>query len=130
MLDLSANRGGYTMWVRIRRLAAALDLVGLVLLAAGVALLLIPLTLSTASPPPRPEDSSFSSPRTLSGRAAGHAGAFVAGLALIGAFLWWDLRHASSPVIARPFVESRSVLVAAAIGFFDFVRSLLSAVAA
>jgi hypothetical protein len=46
---------------------------------------------------------------------------FSLGLLLLVAFLFWDLGHASSPVIARPFVRNKTVLIAAAIGFFDFV---------
>jgi hypothetical protein len=56
-------------------------------------------------------------------RNARHGALFALGACLIGMFLWWDLRHASSPVIARPFINNKTVIIAAGIGFFDFVRS-------
>jgi hypothetical protein len=64
-------------------------------------------------------------PLSLSHTAAhvGHAALLAGGAGLLGAFVWWDLRHAASPVIARPFINNRTVLLAAGIGFFDFVSA-------
>jgi hypothetical protein len=111
-------------WIRGRRFAAALDLPGLILLAAGVALLLIPLTLSHASLPP-PSDEITSALVAVPGLSAKRVSLFISGLASISAFLWWDLQHASSPVIARPFINNKTVMIAAGVGFFDFVSHQL-----
>jgi hypothetical protein len=102
---VASSIGTPSWWVRVRRLASALDLPGLVLLAAGVAMLLVPLSLSHTA------------------AHVGHAALLAGGAGLLGAFVWWDLRHAASPVIARPFINNRTVLLAAGIGFFDFVSA-------
>lgn len=87
-----------------------LDLVGLILLGASVALILLPLTLS----------------QTVHG--GWHNGSIIAmivvGCVLFLVFLAWDLRFASRPVIAPRLVRNRAAVGAAFIGFFDFVCSL------
>lgn len=50
----------------------------------------------------------------------------VVGCVLFFVFAVWDLRFASRPVIAWRFLRNRSVLFAAWIGFFDFVRPLFT----
>lgn len=107
-------------WIRIRRFSAALDLPGLVLLASGVALLLIPLALSHTTTKSQEQKSHLLLP-TVTTELKQRVGLFSLGLLLLVAFLVWDLRHASSPVIARPFIRNKTVLIAAAVGFFDFV---------
>ena len=47
---------------------------------------------------------------------------FVLGWVLLPLFALWDLRYAKRPVIARRFLVNRTVVCAAWIGFFDFVR--------
>ena len=37
-------------------------------------------------------------------------------------FAVWDIKYTKRPVIARGFLHNRTVLCAAWIGFFDFVR--------
>lgn len=46
----------------------------------------------------------------------------VVGCVLIPVYALWDLKYAKFPVIARRFVFNRSVVLACAIGAFDFVR--------
>ena len=47
---------------------------------------------------------------------------FVMGWILLPVFALWDLRYAKRPVIARRFLANKTVVCAAWIGFFDFVR--------
>ena len=50
-------------------------------------------------------------------------GSLVLGWGLLPVFAVWDIRYAKRPVIARRFLFNRTVVCAAWIGFFDFVRS-------
>ncbi|KII88069.1 hypothetical protein PLICRDRAFT_176809 [Plicaturopsis crispa FD-325 SS-3] len=101
-----------TLGSRLQTLAEQLDLVGLILLGAAVALILLPLTLS----------------QTV------HAGwkngsivaMLVVGLVLLGVFAVWDLRVAKRPVIPAHYFENRAVVGASLIGFFDFVSFYLT----
>lgn len=45
----------------------------------------------------------------------------VIGCALIPFYILWDFKFASYPVIARRFLLNRSVIIACAVGAFDFV---------
>ncbi|KAI6108759.1 major facilitator superfamily domain-containing protein, partial [Pisolithus croceorrhizus] len=87
-----------------------LDLVGLVLLGAAISLILLPLTMSV--------------------RGSLKSGSIIAmlavGVALLGIFAYWDIRVAKVPVIAPRFVRNRSVILAAFIGFFDFMSFYLT----
>ncbi|KAI6102704.1 major facilitator superfamily domain-containing protein [Pisolithus croceorrhizus] len=89
---------------RLRRLAEQLDLVGLVLLGAAVSLILLPLTMSVRS--------------TIA--------MLAVGAALLGVFAYWDIRVAKAPVIAPRFVRNRGVILAASIGFLDFMSFYLT----
>ncbi|EMD31052.1 hypothetical protein CERSUDRAFT_163556 [Gelatoporia subvermispora B] len=97
---------------KIWRFTEQLDLVGLVLLGAAVALILLPLTLSQTA------------------KGGWHNGSMIAmlviGIVLLGVFAIWDLRFASRPVIARRFLGNVSVVAASWIGFFDFVSFYLT----
>ncbi|KAI6137173.1 major facilitator superfamily domain-containing protein [Pisolithus sp. B1] len=102
---------GYTaLKQRLKRLAEQLDLVGLVLLGAAISLILLPLTMSV--------------------RGSLKSGSIIAmlavGVALLGIFAYWDIRVAKVPVIAPRFVRNRSVILAAFIGFFDFMSFYLT----
>ena len=46
----------------------------------------------------------------------------VVGVILLFTFAAYDLRFAKFPVIAPRFIKNRSIVAAALIGFFDFVR--------
>ena len=48
---------------------------------------------------------------------------FAMGWILLPVFALWDLRYAKRPVIARRFLANRTIVCAAWIGFFDFVRA-------
>lgn len=50
---------------------------------------------------------------------------FIGGWIFLPVFALWDLRYAKRPVIARRFLANRTVVCAAWIGFFDFVRASL-----
>ncbi len=50
---------------------------------------------------------------------------FILGWIFLPVFALWDLRYAKRPVIARRFLANRTVVCAAWIGFFDFVRASL-----
>lgn len=47
----------------------------------------------------------------------------VAGWVMLPLFALWDGKYAKRPVIARRFLTNRTVVCAAWIGFFDFVRT-------
>lgn len=95
---------------RLRRIAEQLDLVGLVLLGAAISLILLPLTMSVRG--------SLKSGPIIA--------MLVVGVALLGVFAYWDIRVAKVPVIAPRFVRNRSVILAAFIGFFDFMSFYLT----
>ncbi|KAI6105135.1 major facilitator superfamily domain-containing protein [Pisolithus croceorrhizus] len=95
---------------RLRRLAEQLDLVGLVLLGAAVSLILLPLTMSVRG--------SLRSGSTIA--------MLAVGAALLGVFAYWDIRVAKAPVIAPRFVRNRGVILAASIGFLDFMSFYLT----
>lgn len=46
----------------------------------------------------------------------------VIGCVLLPVFVFWDFKFAKFPVVERRFIFNRSVVGAALIGFFDFVR--------
>lgn len=107
--------------------AEQLDLIGLILLAAAVALILLPMTLAQR------EGNSWSSrtplhniPNRLHALTrpciASMIVMVVLGWTLLPVFAIWDVKFAKRPVIARRFLSNRTVLCAAWIGFFDFVR--------
>ncbi|KAF7977944.1 hypothetical protein HWV62_2023 [Athelia sp. TMB] len=97
---------------RLWRLAGQLDVVGLILLAAAVSLILLPLTLSETAKGGWDNASMISM--------------LVLGVVILFVFGIWDLRYASRPVIAARFVRNRSVIGASFIGFFDFVSFYLT----
>ncbi|KAI0793538.1 MFS general substrate transporter [Fomes fomentarius] len=92
--------------------AEQLDLIGLILLAAAVALILLPMTLAQR------EGNSWSSPSMIV--------MVVLGWTLLPVFAIWDVKFAKRPVIARRFLSNRTVLCAAWIGFFDFLSFFLT----
>jgi hypothetical protein len=116
----------------VLRFAAALDLVGLLLLVCGIALVLVPLTLNSAETPAPPsstesqDGSSGQLVRALVASAARseHFMLFVIGVVLLLVFAVWESRFASSPVIAPAFVQNKNIIINAFIGFADFVSIL------
>ncbi|KAI1784015.1 MFS general substrate transporter [Ganoderma leucocontextum] len=92
--------------------AEQLDLVGLVLLGAAVALILLPMTLAQRA------KGSWSNPSMIA--------MFVLGWILLPVFALWDIKFAKRPVIARRFLSNRTVVCVAFIGFFDFLSFFLT----
>ena len=49
----------------------------------------------------------------------------VVGGVLIPVYALWDFKYAKFPVIQRRYAVNRSVVLASAIGVFDFVRTVI-----
>ncbi|KAI0337328.1 drug:h+ antiporter [Trametopsis cervina] len=90
----------------------ALDLIGLVLLAASVALILLPLTLSQTV------SRGWHDPSIIA--------MLVVGLVLMFVFALWDMRFATRPILPGRFLRNRAFIAAAWIGFFDFISFYLT----
>lgn len=126
--------GEHTRWERAARFATAMDLVGLLLLVCGVTLLLVPLTLNSASTPAANQDTSSSEPEQEAtwalyvGHAARsrHAILFGLGMIFLALFAFWEKNYAESPVIAPAFVKNKAVIITALIGFCDFASFYLT----
>ncbi|KAH0838678.1 major facilitator superfamily domain-containing protein [Lanmaoa asiatica] len=101
-----------TILQHLRRTAAQLDLVGLILLGTAVSLILLPLTLS----------------QTVKGqwKNVSVISMLTVGVVFLFVFVHWDFRVATRPVIAPRFLKNRSVIFAALIGFFDFMSFYLT----
>lgn len=95
---------------RFQRIAEQLDLVGLILLGAAISLILLPLTMSVSG-------SLRSGPIIVM---------LIVGVVLLGVFAYWDIRVAKIPVFAPRFMRNTSVIIAALIGFFDFMSFYLT----
>ncbi|KAI0076314.1 drug:h+ antiporter [Panus rudis PR-1116 ss-1] len=102
----------YTLRQRVWRFAEALDAVGLLLVGAAVALILLPLTLSQTA------KGGWSNGSIIA--------MLVIGCVLLPIALFWDLRYAKHPAIAPRFLKNLTVNAAMWIGFFDFVSFYLS----
>lgn len=96
------------MWRKIVQvLWAEFDFLGLTLLAAGLSLVLIPVSLSGSFNPGRWREASF-------------IAMVVIGVVLLAAFLIWDLKFAKKPLIPAR-MANRTVIAACAIQVFDFL---------
>ncbi|KAI0759140.1 drug:h+ antiporter [Trametes elegans] len=89
-----------------------LDVVGLALLGAAVALILLPLTLAKNA------KGRWHNPSMIA--------MVVVGCVLLPVFALWDIYVAKRPVIARRFLFNSTVVCAAWIGFFDFLSFYIS----
>ncbi|KAL5493064.1 hypothetical protein ACEPAI_4512 [Sanghuangporus weigelae] len=107
--DPAANR---TIAERARLAFDQLDIIGLTLLGAAVALILLPLTLANNA------RRRWENPSMIA--------MLVVGVVLLFVFAIWDLRFAKRPVVAPRFLRNRSVVLAAWVGFFDFVSFYLT----
>ncbi|KZT38553.1 MFS general substrate transporter [Sistotremastrum suecicum HHB10207 ss-3] len=96
--------------------AEKLDIVGLVLLGAGIACVLLPLTLSNNSNSRR--GWGWGNPSLI--------GMLIAGIITLIVFAIYELRVAKRPVVAPRFWGNWAVLGAGVIGFFDFMSFYLS----
>ncbi|KAK7447416.1 hypothetical protein VKT23_014125 [Stygiomarasmius scandens] len=94
------------------RIAQEMDLIGLVLIGASVALILLPLTLAGKA------NGGWSNPSMIA--------MIVIGCCLLPVFGVWDVKLAKFPVIPYRFLKNRSIAIASAIGFFDFISFYLT----
>ncbi|EKM58957.1 uncharacterized protein PHACADRAFT_25102 [Phanerochaete carnosa HHB-10118-sp] len=103
---------GDNLWQRVWNFSEQLDLVGLTLLGASVALILLPLTLS----------------QTAKGGwdNASMIAMLVIGIVLLFVFIVWDTRFAKRPIMPPRFLRNRAFIGATWIGFFDFVSFYLT----
>lgn len=89
------------------RMLQALDIPGLSLLGAAVALILLPITLSKTA------KGGWDNPSMIA--------MIVIGCVLLPSFVLYDWKFAKFPVVPGRFVRNKSVVGASLIGFFDFV---------
>ncbi|KAF5326811.1 hypothetical protein D9619_005127 [Psilocybe cf. subviscida] len=98
--------------LRLRTTASRLDVVGLLLIGASTALILLPITLS----------------KTAKGgwNNASMIAMVTIGCVLIPAYVFYEFKFAAHPVVARRFVFNRSVVISCLVGAFDFVSFYIS----
>lgn len=111
---------------RIWKFIDQLDLVGLLILGAAVALILLPLTLSQTAKGGWHNRGSclvwYRSTRLMRVSCkASMIAMLVVGIVLLFGFTMWDSFVAQRPVVPFRFWKNRSFIGAAWIGFFDFV---------
>ncbi|KAJ8689327.1 hypothetical protein PTI98_013359 [Pleurotus ostreatus] len=112
LIEKNTQTADMKWYMRVRRMAAQLDIIGLALLGTSVALILLPLTLSE--------------------NAKGHwknasmIAMIVIGGVLIPVFFMYDWKLAKYPVVPARLLKNRSVVGASLIGFFDFVSFYLT----
>ncbi|KAJ3991686.1 drug:h+ antiporter [Lentinula boryana] len=99
---------------RARIMAEELDLLGLVLITACIALILLPLTLTGTV------NGGWSNPSMIL--------LIVLGGVLLPICGVWDVCYAKYPVIPPRFFKNRSVIIVSLIGAFDFCSYFLTAV--
>ncbi|KAG7094622.1 hypothetical protein E1B28_005446 [Marasmius oreades] len=87
-------------------LVRRMDIFGLMLLGAAAALILLPLTLA------RSAENGWNNPSMIA--------MIVVGFVLVPIFVMWE-RYVQYPVVPSKYLKNRSVVLAAFIGFFDFV---------
>ncbi|PAV16768.1 MFS polyamine transporter [Pyrrhoderma noxium] len=110
-IDLvSTKKATWPQW--IYRTAGQLDVIGLLLLGASVALILLPLTLANSA------SNGWKNPSMIA--------MIVVGFVILVMFAVWDPLFASRPVIAPRLLRNRSVVLASWIGFFDFFSYYLT----
>ncbi|KXN88953.1 Siderophore iron transporter 3 [Leucoagaricus sp. SymC.cos] len=97
---------------RILEFINKLDILGLILLGASIALILLPLTLAVNA--------------NRHWKNGSIIAMVVVGACLIPFYGLWDIKFAKYPVIPKRFVLNRSVVLASLIGAFDFVSFYIS----
>ncbi|KAH8829259.1 major facilitator superfamily domain-containing protein [Flagelloscypha sp. PMI_526] len=90
----------------------AMDVFGLLLIAASISLILLPMTLSKTAL------GGWHNPSIIA--------MIVLGVALLPVVIFWEVKYAKFPVIPLRFLKNRAVMSAAFIGFFDFVSFYLT----
>ncbi|KAF9529935.1 drug:h+ antiporter [Crepidotus variabilis] len=91
-----------------------LDVLGLLLLAASVCLILLPLTLAKKA------RNGWHNPSIIA--------MVVIGCLLVPTFAFYEAKVAKYPVVPGRFLRNRSVVIASLIGFFDFVSFYITSV--
>ncbi|KAG6816467.1 hypothetical protein H0H87_005827 [Tephrocybe sp. NHM501043] len=107
-----STNSGKTLVQKIFHSANQLDIPGLLLIGASVALILLPLTLSSTA------------------KGGWHNASMIAmvvvGCVLIPVFAFYDFKYAKYPVVPRRFALNRSVVISSIIGAFDFISFYIS----
>ncbi|KAJ8081510.1 hypothetical protein PM082_007355 [Marasmius tenuissimus] len=92
-------------------LARRMDLFGLMLLGAAIALVLLPLTLA------RGAENGWKNPSMIA--------MIVVGFVIVPMFVMWE-KYTAYPIIPTRYLKNRSVVIAALIGLFDFISFYLT----
>jgi hypothetical protein len=107
---------GKTIGQKAYSLCSEMDLIGVLLLVAGLGLILEPIALAGAT---------FGQP-TISWTDAGTlAPCFVIGALCWPVLIYWELYQARHPYLPLRVMKNRSIIGACLIGFFDFVSFYL-----
>ncbi|KAF9049078.1 ferrichrome-type siderophore transporter [Panaeolus papilionaceus] len=99
------------IFVRMKDEATKLNIFGLLLLGTSVALILLPMTLAENA------EGGWDNPSMIA--------MIVIGFVIFPAFVFWESR-AKFPVVPVHFFKNRSFLIAASVGFFDFISFYIS----
>jgi hypothetical protein len=106
-----------------KRLVMEIDLVGLLLLGASVALILLPLTLANTAKGhwKNREFAVIFIFLLLTVFIASMIAMLVVGFVILPFFVLWNNKFSKFPVIPKRFFSNPSVMIASFIGMFDFV---------
>ncbi|CAE6508217.1 unnamed protein product [Rhizoctonia solani] len=97
---------------KVKEIWNEVDMLGLLILAGGVACVLLPLTLAKSA------NGGWSNPSMIA--------MLTVGPILLIAFGIYEWKFASHPIVPMKFLRNKAVLGAALIGFFDFVSFYLT----
>lgn len=105
------DRVGRFLWVE-------LDLGGVILLVAGLALILVPLSLTGSG---NSGSSNAGSSNAGQWSSAPFISMVVVGAAALVAFGIWDGRFSKMPIVPFDLIKNRTVVAASLLGMFDFL---------
>ncbi|KAF9522452.1 major facilitator superfamily domain-containing protein [Crepidotus variabilis] len=114
-LGLSRQRATRTVSIfpRTVQMASKLDLLDLILMGASIALILLPLTLTSGG-----VKGQIHSPSQIA--------MLIVGCVTFPLYILWDAKFAKYPVIPRRFLTNRTFLIAALVGALDFASLKVS----
>ncbi|KAH8083649.1 major facilitator superfamily domain-containing protein [Filobasidium floriforme] len=92
-------------------IANEMDLIGLILVAASLALILLPFTLAPLA------DGKWNNPSMIA--------MIVIGFVIFPGFCFWDAKYAKYPIVPYKFLKNPTILASCIIGFTDFVSFYL-----
>ena len=101
------SRSEKTLVQKVTDFFSALNVFGLLLLGASIALILLPLTLYESA------NGRFKNPSMIA--------MVTVGCLLLPVFVVWEWKFAKHPVIPTRFLKNRTFVIAALVGAFDFV---------